>query len=104
METNAPKAPPPLKAAEPPIAQTKPDPANAASQPTPLTPPDAPAYISQPADYRLVIDRDPVSGTLVYKTVDRFSGAVVNQYPREEIVRLRDSLAYKAGTIFTAKV
>lgn len=42
--------------------------------------------------HRLIIEEGPRKGTFVYKTIDRDTGEVVRQLPREEVVRLsRDS-------------
>ncbi|HYF21852.1 MAG TPA: hypothetical protein VD929_00495 [Caulobacteraceae bacterium] len=53
------------------------------------------------ADYRLVIEEDPEAGTFVYKTLDRRTGEVVRQAPREEVLRLREDPAYAAGGVIT---
>jgi len=56
-----------------------------------------------PVDMRLVIEEDKASGTYVYKTVNRRTGEVVQQLPREQILKLRDALTYEAGSIVRAK-
>lgn len=56
-----------------------------------------------PADYRLVIEPDGTTGGFVYKTLDRATGEVVKQFPREEVLRLRDSPGYIAGQVFTTE-
>ena len=56
------------------------------------------------ADYRLVIDEDPVTGTFIYKSIDRATGKVVHQAPREELLRLRDNPAYVAGAVLRTRV
>ncbi len=56
----------------------------------------------QNADLRLVIEEDQVSGTFIYKTLDRRTGEVVMQMPREEVVRLKDSPGYEAGDVIDA--
>jgi flagellar protein FlaG len=56
------------------------------------------------ADLRLVIDEDPNSGAFVYKTVDRTTGQVVHQWPREEILRLREDPRYMAGDLIKTRV
>jgi flagellar protein FlaG len=56
-----------------------------------------------PADYRLVIEEDQASGGFVYKTLNRVTGEVVQQFPREEVVRLRQRADYQAGAIIAAK-
>ena len=102
METNA-KVPPVQPAPESPQTQTQPQATPPQEQQDLAAAPGVPAYISDPADYRLVIEKDPVSGTYVYKTVDRMTGQTVTQLPNEEIVRLRDSASYKAGAVFDGK-
>lgn len=54
-------------------------------------------------DYRLVIERDEPTGSYIYKTLDRSTGEVVNQFPREEVLKLRDSPAYEAGRVIVTK-
>jgi flagellar protein FlaG len=64
----------------------------------------APAAPGQdPVDLRLVIEEDKASGSYVYKTIDRRTGEVVQQLPRDQILKLRDALAYEAGRIVRAK-
>jgi len=58
---------------------------------------------SEEVDLRLEIVEDQVSGTYVYKTVNRRTGEVVQQYPREEVLRLRDAAAYQAGEVIRTK-
>lgn len=55
------------------------------------------------ADLRLVIEDDQAAGSYVYKTIDRRTGEVVQQYPREEVLRLREASDYTAGTVIKAK-
>ncbi len=55
------------------------------------------------ADLRLVIEKDAASGSYVYKTVDRRTGDVVQQFPIEQILRLRQADHYEAGAVITAK-
>ena len=54
-------------------------------------------------DYRLVIERDEPTGSYIYKTLDRATGEVVNQFPREEVLKLRDSPVYQAGQVIVTK-
>lgn len=52
------------------------------------TPPSQPpAKGSDQADLRLVIEEDASTGAYVYKTVDRRTGEVVQQIPREEVLK-----------------
>jgi flagellar protein FlaG len=62
-------------------------------------PPETPR---QNADLRLVIEEDQTSGTFVYKTLDRRTGEVVKQLPREEVVRLKESPGYAPGDVIDA--
>jgi flagellar protein FlaG len=57
-----------------------------------------------PADLRLVIEDDQAAGSFVYKTVDRRTGKVVQQFPREQLLRLREASDYTAGAVIKAKV
>jgi flagellar protein FlaG len=54
-------------------------------------------------EYRLVIEEDSTAGTFVYKTINRSTGEVVNQFPREELLRLREDPAYVAGSVLQTK-
>jgi flagellar protein FlaG len=58
---------------------------------------------TNPADLRLIIEDDKAAGTFVYKTVDRATGAVVQQYPREQIIRLREAENYAAGQVIKTR-
>lgn len=50
-------------------------------------------------DLRLVIEQGPQRGTFVYKTVDRTTGEILRQFPREELVRMKEDPAYAAGAV-----
>lgn len=54
----------------------------------------------QPGDLRLVIEHDDASGAFVYKTVDRRTGETLQQFPREEILKMRDGPDYETGDVF----
>jgi flagellar protein FlaG len=56
-----------------------------------------------PVDMRLVIEEDKASGSYVYKTVDRRTGKVIQQLPRDQLLTLRDQLDYEAGDVVRAK-
>jgi flagellar protein FlaG len=64
--------------------------------------PEAAISLGSP-DYRLVIEQDPESGTFIYRTVDRRTGEVVQQLPREELLKWRRDPAYVAGSLIAAK-
>ena len=55
------------------------------------------------ADLRLVIEEDTVSGSYIYKTVNRATGEVVLQLPRDDVLKLRDNASYLAGHVIRAK-
>jgi flagellar protein FlaG len=68
------------------------------STPAPAPQPQQPAA-SDTADLRLVIEDDQAAGCFVYKTVDWRTGEVVQQIPREQILKLREAPAYLAGDV-----
>jgi flagellar protein FlaG len=53
--------------------------------------------------YRLVIEEGP-SGAFVYKTMDRLTGEVVRQFPREKVVEMQSSASYDAGSVIDTAV
>ncbi len=54
------------------------------------------------ARYRLVIEA--ANDGFVYKTVDRQTGELVRQWPREEVQKLADDPTYRQGRIIVADV
>lgn len=54
----------------------------------------------QPGDLRLVIEQDDDSGEYIYKTVDRRTGETLQQFPREQVLKLRDETGYVSGDVF----
>jgi flagellar protein FlaG len=73
-------------------------------QPAPPAPTsDAAMMQNDVADLRLTIEKDPASGIFIYKTVDRRTGDVVLQLPREEVVRMYAATDYAAGKIIATK-
>ena len=54
-------------------------------------------------DLRLVIEEDKASGLYVYKTVNRLTGEVVQQLPREQVLQLKDQVDYVAGHMVRTK-
>ena len=64
--------------------------------PTPAPPP------SVEPDLRRVIEEGQ-AGSFVYKTIDRRTGEVVLQLPREEVLRMRDAEAYVAGAVIATQ-
>ena len=57
----------------------------------------------QAARYRLVIEEGPNSGSFIYKTLDRITGEVVKQLPREQVVDLMRAAQYSAGSVIDTK-
>jgi flagellar protein FlaG len=55
------------------------------------------------ADMRLVIEEDKAAGSYVYKTINRLTGEVVQQLPRDQVLKLREALEYEAGDVVRAK-
>ena len=54
------------------------------------------------ADLRLVIEPD--KGSYIYKTINRVTGETLAQYPREDIVKMREASDYTVGKVVNAKV
>jgi len=75
----------------------------APQRPAPSASPAAPAPGSDLADMRLVIEEDKASGSYVYKTVNRVTGEVIQQLPRDQVLKLRDQVDYVAGNVVRAK-
>jgi flagellar protein FlaG len=86
------------------VAAIKPvaDPAAGASQPAPA-PKAAPAKAPEIHAVRLVIEEDRSSGSFVYKTLDRVTGEVLAQYPREELLRMLSREDYAAGDVIKTR-
>ena len=57
-----------------------------------------------PVDMRLVIEEDAnAGGTYIYKTINRLTGEVILQLPREQLLKLRERVAYSAGDVVRTK-
>lgn len=52
-----------------------------------------------PADLRLVIEEDQASGSYIYKTINRATGEVVQQFPRDDLLKLHAERQYQAGSV-----
>ena len=61
------------------------------------------AQSQDPVDMRLVIEEDKASNSYVYKTVNRLTGEVIQQLPRDQVLKLREQLDYEAGDVVRAK-
>ena len=85
-----------------------PDP-NFGQKPAPKPQPDTGTAAAQaaqnqdPADMRLVIEEDKATNSYVYKTINRVTGQVIQQLPREQVLMLREQLEYEAGDMVRAK-
>lgn len=51
------------------------------------------------ARYRLVIEEGPRAGSFIYKTLDRVTGEVVKQLPRDQVVDLMQTPEYSSGSV-----
>ncbi len=49
-------------------------------------------------DVRLVIEQDDLTGIFVYKTVDRATGDIIKQYPRDQLLEIGRHVNYKLGS------
>lgn len=63
----------------------------------------APPPASDQSDFRLVIEEDEATGAFVYKTMNRLTGEVIQQFPREQLLHLRETEQYTAGAIVNAR-
>lgn len=52
-----------------------------------------------PVDLRLVIEEDQASGLYVYKTINRVTGEILQQFPRADVLEMQDKAQYAAGTV-----
>ena len=55
------------------------------------------------ARYRLVIEEGPQAGSFIYKTLDRVTGEVVKQLPRQQVIDLIQTEEYSAGSVIDTK-
>lgn len=75
----------------------------APQRPDPGSPVERPVPSQDPVDMRLVIEEDKATNSYVYKTVNRATGEVIQQLPREQVLQLREQLDYEAGDVVRAK-
>jgi len=78
---------------------------NPRRQPASAPAPEAEAEhpVAPDAGQRLVIREDEETGALVYTVIDRASGQVVAQTPREEVARMSQRADYTAGALISAR-
>ena len=53
---------------------------------------------------RLTVDKDPKSGEWIYKAIDRSTGEVVKQLPRQELLDMKNSSTYQAGSVIKTDI
>lgn len=83
----------------PPTEPTGPALSPPASSPQGGNAPQVKTLVQTAPDLRLVIEEDPISGSYIYKTLDRRTGEVVQQLPREDVLRLKDAPVYVPGQV-----
>jgi flagellar protein FlaG len=59
-----------------------------------------PAPVAEHADLRLIIEESGDPGHYVYTIVDRRSGRIVSQLPRDDVLKLGEQKTYEAGALF----
>lgn len=57
-----------------------------------------------PNDLRLVIEMNQETGSYVYKTVDRFTGEVLQELPRADVLKMRSGDSYATGSLVNTAV
>ncbi|WP_233190203.1 MULTISPECIES: flagellar protein FlaG [unclassified Brevundimonas] len=67
-----------------------------------VEPPKPPIQDNDAGRYRLTIEEGPDG--FIYKTLDRVTGEVIRQLPREDVVKMRHSPAYGPGELIKTKV
>ena len=72
-------------------------------QAQPVKPVEPPPVQSESSDLGLIIQEAGQSGHYIYTVVDRRTGKIVSQLPREELLRMRDQPNYAAGSVFDSK-
>ena len=55
------------------------------------------------ARYRLVIEEGLQAGSFIYKTMDRVTGEVIKQLPREQVIDLMRTAEYSTGSVIDTK-
>ncbi len=83
-----------------PVPTNAPRPAPVAAPAPPVVEQDMAALL---ANARLVIEQDQASGAYVYKTLDRITGEVLRQFPREDVLKMLDHHRYVAGDVIKTR-
>ena len=55
------------------------------------------------ANARLVIEQDKATNQYVYKSLDRVTGEVLRQFPREEVLKMLGRGTYAAGDVIKTR-
>ena len=55
------------------------------------------------ARYRLVIEEGGAKGVFIYKILDRETGEVVRQLPRDEVARMSGQSSYATGAVIDTR-
>jgi flagellar protein FlaG len=55
------------------------------------------------ANARLVIEQDDETGAYVYKSLDRITGEVLRQFPREDVIKMLTEPHYTAGAVIKTR-
>ena len=53
---------------------------------------------------RLTVDKDPQTGSWVYKAINRDTGEVVSELPHESVMQMQKSEQYQAGSVINTAV
>jgi flagellar protein FlaG len=64
-----------------------------------VTAEEAARLVAEDADFRLLIEEDPASGTIIYRRIDRATGRVVAEFSRDAVLKMRDDAGYVAGEV-----
>jgi uncharacterized FlaG/YvyC family protein len=59
---------------------------------------------SLPSNSKLQIEQDKETGTFIYRTVDSETGEIIRQWPPEQLLKLRESLAQMEGMLVDKQV
>jgi hypothetical protein len=74
------------------------------AQPHTADPAAAPKPAAEdPADVRLLIEDDHANGEFIYTTVDRRTGTVIRQLPRDRLLQLSAAPDYAAGALIKTR-
>ncbi len=55
-------------------------------------------------ELRLTMDKNPKTGEWVYKAIDRATGEVVKELPRQSLIDMQNSSNYTAGSVIKTDV